>query len=370
MLRLSTMVALMSIAVPALAQTPGTLISAEPATGAPSGTRAWRIRYWTDEPRRGPLPVTGMVVAPDRPARGGGRPVLAWTHGTWGVAESCGPSLSPGFFKVTAALQAVGRGYTVVAPDYPGLGSAGPHPYLVGDSAGRATLDAVRAARQLAEAGAGSRFAVWGESQGGHAALFTGEVARRYAPELTLVGIAAAAPPTDLGANLTATGGTPIGAFLTAYVASSWSDYYGIPLKAVGRPRTARLIDGLAKKCISLDSKPKLLTVLGIAALSRDLKGVSLARTAPWSRYVRSNSVAAQAAAPVLIAQSVQDPLVSPPVTRAFARRLCASGARVRWIDIPGGKHETSAADSAPATLDWIDARFAGRVAPNDCKRL
>src|SRR3546814_2887094 len=63
-------------------------------------------------------------------------------------------------------------------------------------------LDAVRAARAIPGAAAGSSFAVWGESQGGHAALWTAIAARSYAPELTLVGTAAAAPPTDLAANL------------------------------------------------------------------------------------------------------------------------------------------------------------------------
>ena len=46
--------------------------------------------------------------------------------------------------------------------------------------------------------GASNRFAVWGHSQGGHAALYTGEVAARYAPDLKLVGVAAAAPATYL----------------------------------------------------------------------------------------------------------------------------------------------------------------------------
>jgi fermentation-respiration switch protein FrsA (DUF1100 family) len=44
----------------------------------------------------------------------------------------------------------------------------------------------VRAARQVQGANAGTRFAVWGHSQGGQAALFAGQLAGQYAPELTL----------------------------------------------------------------------------------------------------------------------------------------------------------------------------------------
>jgi pimeloyl-ACP methyl ester carboxylesterase len=54
-------------------------------------------------------------------------------------------------------------------------------------------LDAVRAARGLPGAGAGRSAVVFGHSQGGHAALFAGALAARYAPELDLLGVAAAA---------------------------------------------------------------------------------------------------------------------------------------------------------------------------------
>src|SRR3546814_15681652 len=77
-----------------------------------------------------------------------------------------------------------------------------PHPYLVGGDTARSVLDAVRAARAIPGAAAGGQFAVWGESQGGHAALWTAISAKSYAPALRLVGTAAAAPPTDLADNL------------------------------------------------------------------------------------------------------------------------------------------------------------------------
>ena len=92
----------------------------------------------------------------------------------------------------------VNRGYVVTATDYPGLGTAGPHPYLVGISEARAVLDSVRAARDMLGTGGGRRFAVWGHSQGGQASLYSGILGHSYAPDLDLVGIAAAAPATEL----------------------------------------------------------------------------------------------------------------------------------------------------------------------------
>jgi acetyl esterase/lipase len=92
----------------------------------------------------------------------------------------------------------IAQRHIVVATDYAGLGTEGIHPYLIGESEARSVLDSVRAARALPNSGASNRFAVWGHSQGGHAALYTGQVAARYAPDLKLVGVAAAAPATYL----------------------------------------------------------------------------------------------------------------------------------------------------------------------------
>jgi hypothetical protein len=52
----------------------------------------------------------------------------------------------------------------------------------------------VRVAGELPGAGGGKKFVVWGHSQGAHAALFTGLIAKSYPPELDLLGVAAAAP--------------------------------------------------------------------------------------------------------------------------------------------------------------------------------
>lgn len=140
-----------------------------------------------------------MLVVPDGPPPADGRPVVSWQHPTSGVDRLCAPSLSRDVLKMIMGLpELLKRGYAVVAPDYPGLGTPGPHPYLVGESEGHAVLDAVRAARNAPEAHAGQRFAVWGHSQGGHATLFAGLLAQSYAPELQLVGAAAAAPAYEL----------------------------------------------------------------------------------------------------------------------------------------------------------------------------
>lgn len=358
---------------PLVAQTPGSLIAAEPVAETPPGSQAWRVRYWTTSDRGMPIEVTGMVIAPREASPVRPRPVLAWAHGTWGVSSKCSPSLSPNFFAATPGLtEAIQRGYTIVAPDYPGLGSSMPHPYLVGVSTAHSVLDAVRAARLIPGAYAGNRFAVWGESQGGHAALWTGQLSSTYARDLQLLGVAAAAPPTNLAENLRAGKDPSVRALLTAFTAYSWSRHFDAPLATLGNASTRGVITRLAENnCIELGKKPRLGTVLGVLVLRRDLKNVDLGRIQPWARIAVRNSPAARDyGVPILISQNPKDVIVGEAVTRAFARKLCRNAAQLSYLTIDGQGHETSARDTTEYTLNWIDARFKGDPPRSDCGKF
>src|SRR6184192_3828022 len=88
--------------------------------------------------------------------------------------------------------------WVVVETDYSFAEKGGRHPYLIGEGEARATLDSVRAARQMSELTLDQRMVVWGYSQGGHAALWTGIVGPCYAPELEILGVAAIAPAANI----------------------------------------------------------------------------------------------------------------------------------------------------------------------------
>ena len=144
------------------------------------------------------------------------------------------------------------QGAVVAATDYPGLGTPGPHPYLVGDSEARAVIDSVRAARSLPNVGSGNSFAVWGHSQGGQASLYTGLIAKTYAPELNLVGVAAAAPATSLVTLMGDDFKTSGGKNLTAMTLWSWARVYDAPIAKVVVPEAMPTVDRLADECIEL----------------------------------------------------------------------------------------------------------------------
>lgn len=370
---LAALFALLSISVPAGAQPVGTLVAADPVADTPPGMQAWKVRYWTSSQDGAREEVTGMVVAPRESAPPQPRRVIVWTHGTSGVVEKCAPSLFPDFFAATPAIEDMIRsGYVVVAPDYPGLGSPMPHPYLIGRDTAQSVLDAVRAARAIPGTAAGARFAVWGESQGGHAALWTAIEAARYAPDLTLVGAAAAAPPTDLAENMRKAEEPNARALLMGFTMYSWSRRFGYSMDGILSKGNQDIATKLSENaCLSLENKPSVLTVLGILSLRGALKKKDLGTIPPWSDTMRRNSVdPAAVRGPLLISQGTKDTLVAPSVTRKFAKAVCKHRTAVRWIDVAGGGHIDAARKVPDETLAWIGARFDGQAPPDDCRRI
>jgi alpha-beta hydrolase superfamily lysophospholipase len=365
---LATSVTLLPAPLAAQRAKAGDIVSSTPIAGAPDGARAYRVHYRSTDKDGRPIVVTGAVIVPAGPAPSGGRPIVAWAHGASGVAENCGLSDKPGLYNNIAGLRGfLAAGYVVTAPDYEGLGSPGPHPILVGASNAHTVLDSVRAARALPGTRASSRYAVWGESEGGFSSLWAGKLAASYAPELTLVGVAAAAPPTDLKANLTGGSNAAVRAFLTAYAGEAWSKHYNLPLTTVVRPATATLITRIAQNCVTLDGF-KLRTKIGMLRLANQLRNVDLAASPRWAALMRENSVTPSGLTmPLFIAQGSADVIVGPAVTRAFVDRLCANRATVRFYPIDKGDHVTVGKTAAGEVARWIADRFAGRPAPSTC---
>ncbi len=162
---------------------------------------------------------------PQRPRRAA--PGIAWTHGTTGVVPGCAPSLlDDPFANVPALRQLIDKGWVYVATDYVGLGTSGPHPYLIGEGEARSALDSIRALRQMEGIRVGDGTVVWGHSQGGHAALWTGIVAPVYAPDMDILGVAAVAPASDLRPLVEAVQGTPVGRIMSSFVLRSYSEAY------------------------------------------------------------------------------------------------------------------------------------------------
>ena len=211
-------------------------------------------------------------------------------------------------------------------PTIPGLGVPGIiHPYLIGISEGRAVLNSVRAARDLPDAGASNRFAVWGHSQGGHASLYAGELAASYAPDLKLVGVAAAAPATYLVELFDADKTSSEGKELTAMTVLSWSRLENTPGdhdRRTGRRAGLRKDGARLHRVGRPSSRPSTRTRSRCRAssFSRPIR----TETEPWKGIMLRNTPGqAPAGAPVFIAQGTADTTVRPEITKQFGEHLC-----------------------------------------------
>jgi alpha-beta hydrolase superfamily lysophospholipase len=253
------------------------------------------------------------------------------------------------------------QGVVVAATDYQGLGTPGLARTIIGLSAGHAVLDVARAARGLDGAGAGGRVVLHGHSEGGHAVLWAAELARSYAPELQILGVAASAPGAELAVGLKASASSgpatlTSGAML---IVVAWSDAYRLPLDAL-TPAGRKAVGRVRRTCLQeLADDPEV-----VAVRPRDLL-----TTPPWPALLARNTPGhAATPAPIFLAQGADDETVTPAATGALVQRLCRLGDTVElrtWrdvghFDIP----EVAAAD----VLAWIGDRLAGRPARSTCR--
>jgi uncharacterized membrane protein HdeD (DUF308 family) len=99
---------------------PGVLLRIQRYThGIPQSWRAWRILYTTTRDENIPAVASGLVIASNH-LPPGPRPLIAWAHGTTGVATRCAPSLLPSRWNATVipgVNQALRRGWVIVATD-------------------------------------------------------------------------------------------------------------------------------------------------------------------------------------------------------------------------------------------------------------
>jgi hypothetical protein len=269
----------------------------------PKAARAWRVLYVStrrDNTER--TLVCGVVVAPaDRAwiatADVDGRPtgrVVAWAHGTLGLVHRCQPSVQPaleiwgeppyGINAVAWGAAASGdrhtgtpehgilagmidAGWIVAATDYYAdlWGDGSLQPFIIGKIEAANVVDCVRAAHHLLcrldDGYALNAYDVvtWGHSQGGHSALWAGQLLASYTaataagdgPALALSGVALEAPGNTLvvqpdeqpdtapgyglldwiaNARLKLTGvpePIPVGPFFLSYLFGAWAQHAG-----------------------------------------------------------------------------------------------------------------------------------------------
>jgi pimeloyl-ACP methyl ester carboxylesterase len=344
-------------------QAPGTIIRST-AIDAPAGAKAWKVLYHSRSVDGRDIAVSGVVVVPKGAAPKGGRPVVSWAHGTAGLGDQCAPSKAADVAThLPYVKQLVDAGDIVTATDYEGLGTPGVHPYLVGESEGRGVLDAARAARALMGSNASHRLLVFGVSQGGQAALFAGELAKSYAPELDVLGVAAAAPAADVEHIIPLAAAISGGAgYIAMGIQGFHAAYPDLDPHAILAPDAEARSEAATTQCAGAVAEA-FKGVSGPAVFAHDPLSIPSIK----ARLHENSAGNRPAGAPLLLVQGTADTTIPKPLTDAFAAKACAAGDTVDYRTYDGATHSTVVTAAQDDVVRWLQSRVAGTPAPTTC---
>lgn len=350
---------------------PGDVIWAS-TVAAPEGTKAWRILYRSTTVKGDPTAVSALLFAPaTRGDTATPTPILAYAHGTTGLADRCAPSKTyvenPKSGEAIAIARDLLAKYVVVATDYEGLGTPGVHPYVVGLSEGRDVLDSIRAAQRFSAdhdlgASAQSKSVVWGHSQGGGAALLTAELAPTYAPDANLAGAVAGAPASELKLLGTALRTSPFFGYLFMAAAGFHAAYPELDESTVFTPAGIAAVEKAGESC-SGDIVAEYRGKDPNLYLKADP-----GTTEPFASILEENSPGVRATkVPIFMYQGEADEQIPVVASKLVLDRYCKNGTTAYRKTYPGATH-TSVIPLALGEIEsYLADRLAGKPAPSSC---
>ena len=388
----------------------GQIVKQERIKTSVKGAQAWRIAYISSDVAERKTIVTGLLVAPVGPAPAGGRPIMAWAHGTTGAAQNCGPSqvldpvvpLNEYFllggnswtdYGIANIEEFIKEGYVVVATDYQGLGGGGKHQYAVAATNGRDVINSARAASSMKETGAGKKTIVYGWSQGGGATIAAASLTDYQAKQgtasdnleyLGFVGLAPddvavliPNPPTDeVGAakvmselvNMNSTNVFDF-AHLTMNLWGTQAAYPNLKLTDMLTDEGAKVLDQvISNKCMHV-----IADTLNYAygTQFKNLVKPQLTNSLAWVKAFIDGSVKpVKPVAPVVIYWGTKDTAVPPVMHQLYQKQMCAMGANVGRTQLPGEQtHYSTPGVATPMYVPWIKDRVAGKPLANACPK-
>lgn len=361
------------------APAPGSLLSVRatdvPATLAHAGERHV-ITYRSRGAQNEPIVVSGYALLPQGQPPKGGWPVLAWAHGTTGVADTCAPSEDfPGgpvhdYQQITeGALDWwLARGYAVVATDYQGLGTPGGHPYMDASSQLHSVSDAVRALHRLRPQAISPDWLVMGHSQGGAAALAVAAHGQADATEIKLRGAIAIAPGgsgySSIVQYLLDNPQPPVGVAV----------FFPLMLHGAAAAVPSLRVDDL----ITADMQPLMTLARSrcVGELREEVRESPAsvfkpgADLKPLLAYLDRQSIEhLSPQVPVMIVQGEADQLVNARGPQAYYRQACQAGKTLFYHAVANGSHRDSLSQSSQGAQDFL-AYLSGQKSLASCATL
>lgn len=347
---------------------PGRLISSvplDPALSLRGAANAYRILYSTLDDHDSAAVSTAAVFVPRGAAPAGGWPVVAWAHGTVGLANECTPSALPRSERDNDYLSHwLDQGYVVVATDYAGLGTPGLMSYLNSVATARSVVDSVVAAHDL-DLPLSPQWAIVGQSQGGAAAVDSARRATEFSQGsgLDYRGVVATGTPANINTIIERAGPD----FVLPEVGPAANVYTAYILAGLRDARPDLDLDSILTPA-GLDATVRSQSVC-FGALSEELAELSPAEffRAPLSSIPGIDEALAQYMGtatsgydrPLFLGVGLLDRDVPPSSTRNFYDQLVANGQKVELRVYPDQDHSGTVLASMADSTPFLQRMFA-----------
>jgi len=360
-----------------LPDTPGLLLRQEPLSASqslPGADVNLRLLYTSTDGIDGEtvIPVSGSLFLPNGIAPEGGWPLIAWTHGTVGIADICAPSWT-GYvpFHQEYLKQWLDQGYAIVASDYQGLGTAGTHPYLATRPASYNNLDIIRAV-QSGDFPVSDKVVLIGQSQGAAAAFATAGYAPDYAPEIDIRGVVSTGIPLFTPRTIEIIQETR-----PNDVVDPMLGYNFLALTLVEQMDTDfRSADYISDEALSVamsvdttcHSDVKKLVVEN--QLTYDLSFKASPNDALKSAFEQMGYPRFDLTAPAYIGTGLTDRDTPPRMQAGLVKMACAAGATIQSHAYPDKDHLTVLNHSTVDSIPFVRAAFDGATISGNCDAL
>lgn len=339
---------------------PGELIRAEPFDDyyLPVDFSATRILYRSLSPSGDAVAVSGVVLVPDRTPPAGGWPVIAWAHDFVGAARQCAPSLWRNLYYGPLLSMYLNLGYAVVATDYAGLGTDFRSAVIDMQSHASDVIYSIPAAR-AAVPQLGRRWVAMGSFLGANVAIAVAEMKSGDRDADYLGSVAISAVP-DLEAHYEQMAKGQSAGALPFLAYGIKTVYPNFDVNDMLTAKALALYDKINDECGDL-------TASSAIPASEMLKPNWRSNKFVQEFFSRNRLGRKSANAPLLVIGDDRDPAAPAAMTSQLMARLCQQGDRVQFDKISDPESDLVVGDSVRDQMTWMEARFAGRSAVNNC---
>ena len=361
---------------------PGEMLRQEPLPESqrqPAAAQSLRILYSSTDGigNQARIAVSGTMYIPRGTMPAGGWPIVAWAHGTTGIADVCAPSWRGNTERDKEYLDAwLGHGFAVVATDYQGLGTPGAHPYLLWRPEGYSVLDAVRAALHRYPEQLRNQVVLVGQSQGSGAALGAAFLAPTYAPEIEVLGTVA----TGLVMTFRPTGKLQVTAKPAQYSDPKLMDPAFAMLRIAGTDRslhpqanTEAFVTAQGREMLHTAQTSCLHDMFKLSTREH-LTGaqVFVADLEPIDADMEENFMfpSAKMPTPVFVGTGLADAAAGTTQQYNAVANMCAAGTRVEWHTYPGLSHNGAVNASLQDSLPFAQRLLAKQAIVGTCANV